>query len=91
MPVDHQIVGEHVQPGQEGLALPAKAFDGCPSLQEDLLGQILCVGAVANAVQDVAVHRAKKLVVQSRERGLIALLRALDKRNDGWFVADRGR
>ena len=75
--VVHQVVvGDAVQPGGEGQAALDVPIQLLVDLDEDVLGQILddLVRAVESAAEE-AVHQWRVLLVQRRERRLIALLR----------------
>jgi len=61
--VDVGVVGQAIEPGQEGSALPPIPADSFPGLEEDLLGQILCLGMASSAKVQVSVHPIDETVV----------------------------
>ena len=86
--IDVDVVGESIQPRKERASLPAVAPDGFPGLEEDLFGQVFCLGVATSPEVQIPVHPVDETVVQlAKRRGIVGSDRAIDERDDCGFVA----
>src|SRR5438552_8504141 len=76
--VGHGVARDRVQPREERFALPAVAVDVRERASEHVAREILGVAGLADAVQDVAIHRVDVSVVEICESGAVATASALD-------------
>jgi hypothetical protein len=65
--VDMRVVGEAIQPRQEGSTLPPIPPDRFPSFEEHVLGEIFGFGMAASAEVHVPVHPLDKTIVKFAE------------------------
>ena len=85
--VDVGVVGQAIQPGQEGSTLPPIPADRLPGFEEDLLGEILGLGMAAGAEVQVPVHPLDEAVVQLAKRVRVSGDDdTIDECHDDWVV-----
>ena len=82
--VDGAAVGDRGRPGAHAAALVVVAPAVAPHVDEDLLGDLLGLGAVTEHPLDHAEDQRRDRVVQLGERALVALGRAIEQ--DGEFI-----
>src|SRR6266480_1785800 len=66
--IDVDVVGQPIQPGKEWPTLPAIATNRLPSLEEDVLGQVLGFGVAAGPKIEIAIHPFDESVIELAER-----------------------